>query len=91
MKYGITEQSRGAKGNHESIEILVDAVELVVLVEEREKEYTKQRAGTDQGHHQKTIPIGCESVCVCVCVSAHVHCIFSRILATNRYMYMFGI
>jgi hypothetical protein len=57
VKYGIAEESRSAQGNHESVEVLVEAVELIVLVEKREEENTKQRTGTHQGNHQKTIAI----------------------------------
>lgn len=57
MKYGITEQSRGAKCNHECIEVLVGSVKLVVLVEDRDNENTNQRAGAHHDNHQKTIAI----------------------------------
>ena len=58
VKYGVTEESRGPQSNHESVEILVHVVELVVLVEQRYEEDTEKRHGTDNNHHQETITIG---------------------------------
>ena len=48
MEYGITEECRGAESDHQSVEILVDAVELIVFVKKGNNDDTEQRAEADK-------------------------------------------
>ena len=59
MEYGITEECRGAKSNHQSVDVLVDSVELAIFLQERQKDDPKKRTGTDHDHHEKAIAISC--------------------------------